>query len=335
MMRSLAASRQGPEQLQRMLEEALRKEEAWRPMVYKSSTKKDAEINSEQRNELVRWLAQLNQKFGFYPETLALSTAILDRFLHVVKAHPKYLRCIGIACLYLAAKTLEEDENIPGTLEFIRESLCGYTISEVLRMERCILNKLGWDLMSITALDFLYIFHATLMSKNPQLLDKLPHMTPSRQLALLTDKFQRCQAVDSMLQYRPATLAVALLSLEMELFSVDWLPMTLWLQVQIKGDNQNLIQCREEASRVLAGSGKSRLAFLYAALAKHQSMAKPTKRKMDDLSDTEDDFYDGIKRLYNEDGTDQVPVLPVNSTCGLEMHHEKAISAPPLQAVAN
>lgn len=28
------------------------------------------------------------------------------------QARPKYLRCIGITCFYLAAKTLEEDEVI-------------------------------------------------------------------------------------------------------------------------------------------------------------------------------------------------------------------------------
>ena len=27
-----------------------------------------------------------------------------------MKAHPKYLRCIGVSCLYIAAKTVEEDE---------------------------------------------------------------------------------------------------------------------------------------------------------------------------------------------------------------------------------
>ena len=27
-----------------------------------------------------------------------------------IQARPKYLRCIGIACFYLASKTVEEDE---------------------------------------------------------------------------------------------------------------------------------------------------------------------------------------------------------------------------------
>ena len=43
------------------------------------------EIGSAERDLVVRWLAQLTRQFTFYPETFALSVAILDRFLHVVK----------------------------------------------------------------------------------------------------------------------------------------------------------------------------------------------------------------------------------------------------------
>jgi hypothetical protein len=46
---------------------------------------------------------------------------------------------------------------VPGTLEYVVESQCGCTASELLRMERIILNKLQWDLRDVTALDFLHI----------------------------------------------------------------------------------------------------------------------------------------------------------------------------------
>lgn len=46
---------------------------------------------------------------------------------------------------------------IPGILELVRESECGCSQAEILRMERCILSKLNWDLRSITPLDFLHI----------------------------------------------------------------------------------------------------------------------------------------------------------------------------------
>ena len=45
----------------------------------------DVEVSPEQRDEIVSWMITLNRRFSFYPETLMLSVAILDKFLHSVK----------------------------------------------------------------------------------------------------------------------------------------------------------------------------------------------------------------------------------------------------------
>ena len=43
------------------------------------------EVGPQQRDEIVRWLTKLRRQFQFNPETLALSVALLDRFLQSVK----------------------------------------------------------------------------------------------------------------------------------------------------------------------------------------------------------------------------------------------------------
>lgn len=145
-----------------------------------------------------------------------------------LQARPKHLNCIGVAAFYLAAKTVEEDEVLPGTLELVQKSQCGCSMSEVLRMERCILDKLGWDLRAVTPLHFLHIYHSLLMANYPRLLDGYK-VTWSRQLRSLTYKLGVIMENSSLcLQYPPSTLALALLSLELELcWKQQWIAGTM------------------------------------------------------------------------------------------------------------
>lgn len=72
--------------------------------------------------------------------------------------------------------------------------------------------------------------------------------------------------------------------------------------------------CRELAIRLLVGDGES------AASAGAASVicTKPSKRKVDDV--VNDDFYDGIKRLYAEDSMTSVSGdVATSSTCAGEV----------------
>lgn len=149
----------GPLENQRLsflLEKAISREaQMWKVNVPKMPTNQN--VSPSQRDEVIQWLAKLKYQFNLYPETFALASSLLDRFLATVKAHPKYLSCIAISCFFLAAKTVEEDERIPILKVLARDSFCGCSSSEILRMERIILDKLNWDLHTATPLDFLHI----------------------------------------------------------------------------------------------------------------------------------------------------------------------------------
>uniref|UniRef100_A0A3P9Q6L9 Cyclin-I n=1 Tax=Poecilia reticulata TaxID=8081 RepID=A0A3P9Q6L9_POERE len=310
----------------------------------------DADVSPAQRDEAVRWLTELHGRLQLYPETLVLAVSILDRFLAPIKVRPKYLRCIAVACFFLAAKTCEEDECVPSLKELAASSNCGCSPSEILRMERLILDKLDWDLHTATALDFLHIFHATVTASHSGFLDSAG-LNRSQHLCLLTRRLYTCLADHALMQLRGSVLALALVSLDLETCCPDWLALTIDLLRKAQMDSSALIRSRELVSRSLSTPRASlppNTVYIYHPLqlaaparrrplgtmetsrdqpappqAGEESKAPPpspkrlshlhkaplrckasAKRKVEQMD--VDDFYDGIKRLYNEDATSAV-----------------------------
>ncbi|MEE6479408.1 hypothetical protein FKM82_012242 [Ascaphus truei] len=104
----------GPSESQRLallLENALQAEaRLWKVPLFQGLTLKGTDISPMHYGQAVLWIEGLRSSFHFYPETFGLAVSILNRILASVKAQVKYLRCVAITCLVLAAKTNEEDE---------------------------------------------------------------------------------------------------------------------------------------------------------------------------------------------------------------------------------
>ncbi|XP_009696239.1 PREDICTED: cyclin-I-like, partial [Cariama cristata] len=218
----------GPPESSRLaffLENALAREaRIWKVPVFQNLTLKGTDISPSCYKKAVLWIAEISAQFQFYPETFALATGIFNRLLASVKAQLKYLQCIAISCLVLAAKTNEEDEVIPSVKMLAVQSGCKRSPAEILRMERIILDKLHWDLYTATPMDFLNIFHVMVMSNWPHLLHELPQTNPSRHVALLTKQLQHCMACHQLLQFKGSTLALVIITLELERLTPDWFP---------------------------------------------------------------------------------------------------------------
>ncbi|NWI14949.1 CCNI protein, partial [Crypturellus soui] len=137
-----------------------------------------------------------------------------------LQAQLKYLGCIAISCLVLAAKTSQEDEVIPSVKTLAAQSGGKRSPAEILRMERILLEKLHWDLYTATPMDFLSI-ESTTFCKVPLSVHahgalRAAQTKPSRHAALRTRQLQHCSACHQLLQPSGSTLALVISTLELQ-----------------------------------------------------------------------------------------------------------------------
>ncbi|NXE24117.1 CCNI protein, partial [Ardeotis kori] len=358
----------GPPESSRLaffLENALAREaRIWKVPVFQNLTLKGTDISLSCYKKAVLWIAKISSQFQFYPETFALAASILNRFLASVKAQLKYLQCIAISCLVLAAKTNEEDEVIPSVKTLAVQSGCKRSPAEILRMERIILDKLHWDLYTATPMDFLNIFHAMVVSSWPPLLPGLPQMNPSRHVALLTKQLQHCMACHQLLQFKGSTLALVIITLELERLTPDWFPVITDLLKKAQVNSTEFIHCKELVDQELKRLQPSNAVYIFCPITQavpgrpkarlphhhpsglnsaHQgrlrvALGQPvsapftpaTAQIPDDAMET-DEYYDGFGHLYSEDGGASAGRGNTGGSCPQLRAAEGSSPCPPLR----
>nr|XP_046265937.1 cyclin-I isoform X2 [Scatophagus argus] len=258
-----------------LLEAALLREaRLWKVPVYKNGFIQGADISSSQHQEMILWLGEMSRLFQFSPETFALGVCILNRLLSTVKAQPKYLKCIAFTSLVLAAKINEEDEVIGSVKDLVVRSGCNFSTAEILRMERIILDKLHWDLYTATPVDFIHMFHALLVSGHPHLIPSIglgcgvgwdpaadPCSSPAGpgyqkrpsgfHAAPWTRQVQHCMACHQLWQFKGSTLALAIITLELESLTPDWFSVFTDLMKKAQVDSGEFIHCKEMVDEYL------------------------------------------------------------------------------------
>ncbi|XP_014394660.1 PREDICTED: cyclin-I2 [Myotis brandtii] len=172
--------------------------------------------------EVVLQLGRLRDFFPFSHTTSNLALTTCRRLPASATIRESLLHIVTITCLRLAAKVGEEEELIPRIKDFIKYCGSDYTPSEVLRMELAILDKLHWDRCIGTPLDFLNIFHALVVVGWPRVVELLPQRNPSLHVASLTKQLQHCMAGHQLLQFKGSTLALVIITLELERLMPDW-----------------------------------------------------------------------------------------------------------------
>lgn len=313
-----------------LLEDALvREARLWKVPVFKNGCIQGADISSSQHQEVIHWLREMSKLFHFSPETFALGVCVLNRLLSTVKAQPKYLRCIAFTSLVLAAKINEEDEVIGCVKDLVVQSGCSFSTAEILRMERIILDKLHWDLYTATAVDFIHIFHALLVSGHPHLIPSiglssgvdrvadpsgLPDAAtrhqkspPDLQVALWTRQVQHCMACHQLWQFKGSTLALAIITLELEALTPDWFSVLTDLLKKAQVDSAEFIHCKEMADEYLHSQEfslptNSVYIFDSARIQDERAWSLTQRRGHGGRDEGDsDEYYDGFRCLYRDE----------------------------------
>ncbi|KAL2779381.1 cyclin-G1 isoform c, partial [Daubentonia madagascariensis] len=158
----------------------------------------------------VKDLLSLTQFFGFDTETFSLAVNLLDRFLSKMKVQPKHLGCVGLSCFYLAVKSIEEERNVPLATDLIRISQYRFTVSDLMRMEKIVLEKVCWKVKATTAFQFLQLYYSLIQENLP--FERRNSLNFERLEAQL--KACHCRIIFS--KAKPSVLALSILALEIQ-----------------------------------------------------------------------------------------------------------------------
>ncbi|KAI6245704.1 G2/mitotic-specific cyclin-4 [Erysiphe necator] len=102
------------------------------------------EIQWSMRSVLMDWLIQVHHRFSLLPETLFLCVNYVDRFLSSKIVSLGKLQLVGATAIFVAAKY--EEINCPSVDEIVYMVDGGYTVDEILKAERFMLNMLQFEL---------------------------------------------------------------------------------------------------------------------------------------------------------------------------------------------
>ncbi|KAG0559661.1 hypothetical protein KC19_10G121300 [Ceratodon purpureus] len=162
---------------------------------------RQSDINEKMRAILIDWLIEVHLKFKLMPETLFLTTNLIDRYLCVQSVSRKNLQLVGVTAMLLAAKY--EEIWAPEVNDFVHISDNAYTRDEVLTMEKNMLNTLKFNLTVPTP----YVFIVRLLKAAAS--DK-QEKTVAAQLEMVSwFLVELCLTEYPMIKYAPSLLAAA------------------------------------------------------------------------------------------------------------------------------
>ncbi|XP_058492351.1 cyclin-G2-like [Solea solea] len=174
-----------------------------------ASTENHGGVSAKCRDTKVEELWGLTSFFGYSAQTFVQAVSLLDRFLAIMKVQPKHLPCIGVCCLHIASKMVEQESNVSPMHELIRISQSKFTVSDLCRMEKIISEKLRVETKAVTAFTFLHLYYSafTSLSAGREEIPSIGRLEAQLKACL-------CRLVFS--KAKPSVLALSLIAQEFE-----------------------------------------------------------------------------------------------------------------------
>lgn len=193
------------------------------------------------RDSAVSSIRVMQRFYNFGADTFASAIAYMNMFLSKVKVKRRYLSCISAACFYLSAKMNEESEDIPTASELSSIHREVWKSSDLKRMEKLVLDKLGWSLYpSVSSLAFLEIMLEVLQLAGVHEIDEEFWSVAVERLELFVN-FSNCCL------FKSSTLALATLQQCLKVFNISTAMsrfMMLQLQTACQISDSELFDCQ-------------------------------------------------------------------------------------------
>jgi len=128
-----------------------------------SYMKNQRDINEKMRGILIDWLVDVHLKFKLVPETLFLTTTLIDRYLEKVEINRNKLQLIGVTSLFIACKY--EEIYPPELKDFVYITDKAYSKEDILKTEYEILRSLDFNITTPSSLRLLEVYLELLQIK--------------------------------------------------------------------------------------------------------------------------------------------------------------------------
>lgn len=101
------------------------------------------DISNMMRAILMDWMMEVCNEFTLKRETYHYAANYVDRFLSIHKnVRKEELQLVGVTAMFMAAKM--EEVYSPRVADFAKSTDNGYTVQQIVKMEKVMLRELGW-----------------------------------------------------------------------------------------------------------------------------------------------------------------------------------------------